>query len=42
MTADKEVIGLSRVHMYYSKCKEILIYYIIEQLNTTRLYTISS
>ena len=44
MAADKEAVGLSRVHMYESKCilpYEIIVYSVLRHINTARMHTIS-
>ena len=52
MTADKEGISVSSMYSYHSKCNrppilsvtrlcEILVYSVLEQINSTRMYTIS-
>ena len=43
MTADKEAVGLQRVHMNLSEScpHEILVYYVLKHSNTARMNTIS-
>ena len=46
MAVDKEAICLSRVYSYYPKCNfplfyVILVYSILEHINTSSMYTIS-
>ena len=43
MAADKEAVGLSRVHMYESKIThyEIIVYSVLKHIYTARMHTIS-
>ena len=45
MAADKEAVGLSRVHMNEPKCilpclYEIIVYTVLKHINTARIHTI--
>ena len=45
MAADKEAVDISRVHIHESNCiscpYEIIVYYVVKHIYTTRMPTIS-